>query len=296
MPEDQGKDKVDKLDEGFLFAISLTNILFVMIQSFLSGVSFLLYSLPLLVMGVLLPFYFGYWKGALENSAIMRVKGWVYLYFGTVGYIVYLICFNAEKILPAPAPKAGMIFIAFFSYFSGKFIYDRILNYIFKICNKEVSPLDMKLLASSVYGALSLLPSFLFLSGSLNSRACQGTINPTVCLLITYLIIPLFLFLLWLYIELNSQKLLRKYGKPYRIIVPRKEFLERHEKLFIALALLSTLLAQTFLLLLTVMSFISLPEEFSRAALLIAVIIAAISCFLEAIVAFVGEEKIIFEE
>ena len=192
MPEDQGKDKVDKLDEGFLFAISLTNILFVMIQSFLSGVSFLLYSLPLLVMGVLLPFYFGYWKGALEDSAIMRVKGWVYLYFGTVGYIVYLIYFNAEKILPAPAPKAGAIFIAVFSYFSGKFIYDRILNYIFKICNKEVSPLDMKLLASSVDGAPWLLFSFLLLSGSLNSRACQGTINPTVCLLITYLIFPLF--------------------------------------------------------------------------------------------------------
>ncbi|RSN78389.1 hypothetical protein [Candidatus Methanodesulfokora washburnensis] len=58
MPKGSGKSKVDKLDEGFLFLISLSTIVFTMVQAFFGGFNLILYSIPLLIVGVIMPFYY----------------------------------------------------------------------------------------------------------------------------------------------------------------------------------------------------------------------------------------------
>jgi membrane-bound ClpP family serine protease len=116
MPKGSGKSKVDKLDEGFLFLISLSTIVFTMVQAFFGGFNLILYSIPLLIVGVIMPFYYGYWKGALEDSAIMRTRGWIYLYTGTIGYVVAVIYLNVWGSQNPVVRAGGMILLLLFRH------------------------------------------------------------------------------------------------------------------------------------------------------------------------------------
>jgi hypothetical protein len=85
--------KLEKLDNAFLFIISLVGLLFTIVQVYREGVNGLIEISPLLVLGVALPFYVGYIRGAIEygDSLTERVRGWVYLTVGvnaTLGFFL----------------------------------------------------------------------------------------------------------------------------------------------------------------------------------------------------------------
>lgn len=86
------KEKLDKLDNAFLFIISVLGLLVTIIQTYLSGTQGLIEALPLLVLGIPIPFYIGYIRGAIsisqdDKQIVERLRGWGYLVVGIGGYL-----------------------------------------------------------------------------------------------------------------------------------------------------------------------------------------------------------------
>lgn len=88
---DARKQKLDKLDDAFLFIIGVLGLLVTIIQSYLSGTLGLIEAFPLLILGIPIPFYIGYIRGAIsisqpEKQIVERIRGWAYLLVGIGGY------------------------------------------------------------------------------------------------------------------------------------------------------------------------------------------------------------------
>ncbi|TDA41836.1 MAG: hypothetical protein DSO07_02470 [Thermoproteota archaeon] len=292
MSDSSGKTKADKLDESLLFLISLTSIIFTIIQAFSGGLRFLLYSIPLLIFGVIMPFYYGYWRGALEDSAIMRVRGWIYLFFGTIGYIFAVIYLSVWESLFPVARAGSMVLFLLSGYLSGTLIRLKILKRIFKLCDKkEVSLIDEEITRSTMNTVLFLLLSLLWcVTSFLNSEACRSSPDPIVCFLFTFLILPSFFLLLGIFYELHSQRMLKNYGKPYRIIVPEKELLEKHGRFIIALRFVLDFLLVFSILLAIIISLLEWKEY-----LFYAVAFLILAAGLSALKQFLFRRKIVFE-
>jgi hypothetical protein len=81
------RSRLESLDDAFLFAIGSTNIVLVFFQIVLRGLDAALLSMPLLVVGLLVPFYIGYLRGAIVvNNVLERIRGWIYFTAGTSVY------------------------------------------------------------------------------------------------------------------------------------------------------------------------------------------------------------------
>jgi hypothetical protein len=78
----------DKLDEAFLFSISIVTVLIAIVQAYQTPLTVisLLEITPFLILGVILPFFVGYIRGAINNSKIERLRGWTYLMVGVTAY------------------------------------------------------------------------------------------------------------------------------------------------------------------------------------------------------------------
>jgi hypothetical protein len=82
--------KLEKLDNAFLFAIGLVGLLFTIVQTLKNGKIGLIEISPLLILGIVVPFYVGYVRGAIEyNSTIERIRGWVYFAIGVISYFAF---------------------------------------------------------------------------------------------------------------------------------------------------------------------------------------------------------------
>jgi hypothetical protein len=226
------KSRVDKLDEAFLFLISLTSIIFMVIQAFSGGVTLVLYSIPLLIFGVGVPFYYGYWRGALKDSPIMRVRGWIYLSFGAVGYVTFVIFFNATISGSITVFVTGLVSYALYLYLFKRFRF-KILYCIFEICNKEVSLFDAEIVRDTAIAAFFLLIPLI---------SCIILVLNLEYLFSHPVFMVFFLFLL-LFLppgvlgELNSWKILKNYERLCCESV-HWEFLERHRRFTMMLFLL----------------------------------------------------------
>jgi hypothetical protein len=282
MSESLGKSRVDKLDEAFLFLISLTSVIFMMVQAFSGGITFVLYSMPLLVVGVVVPFYYGYWRGALEDSAIMRARGWAFLLSGVFGYITTVILYNIGELGPVVLAGSSVLFF-FLLWPLFYLLMDRILNRIFELCNKEISLLDERIAISTMTTGFSLA---IFL--------CSQTILfyeilPHISISIGSLVF-LFLmcyFFLGILFELDSRKMLRNYGKPYHVVVP--ELLKKHRFIRILNSLI-LYLSPLFILILVISMLIKWAE-----LLLCSFVLLLLSGVLYALLYLFGE-KIAFEQ
>jgi hypothetical protein len=158
------KDKLDKLDEAFLFLISLTSIIFALLQVVLTPPTFIVFTFILLVIGVLLPFYYGFWRGALEDDPLLRSIGWIYLFLGIASYItatvisllikIFSVAFNATTLRVYGITLSGieleefMILLVMSSFieifkFILKFIIQpairKVIDLIFKFSNESPS-------------------------------------------------------------------------------------------------------------------------------------------------------------
>ena len=69
---DQRKARIDEL---LLFLSSGLGILFSMIQASVGGVSSVILFVPLLLLGLALPIYVGYLKGAVQDRYMERIRG-----------------------------------------------------------------------------------------------------------------------------------------------------------------------------------------------------------------------------
>jgi len=238
MPESSGKSRVDKLDEAFLFLISLTSVIFMIIQAFFGGITFVLYSIPLLVVGVVIPLYYGYWRGALEDSAIMRARGWAFLLSGVFGYIATVILYNITEL--GPVIWAGSLVLFFFLLWpSSCLLMDRILDRIFEVCNKEISLLDERIATSTMTTGLYLAMFLCFhaiLFYEILPHVAIYSINFPVFLFLMCSFYFLFFFQGILF-ELDSRKMLKNYEKPYHVVIP--ELLKKHRFIRILSSLMS---------------------------------------------------------
>jgi hypothetical protein len=79
--------KVDRLDNAFLFVLSSVGLLISFIQVRQESLSGLVEAIPFLLLGIILPFYVGYLRGAIEKDSLgERIRGWIYLIIGTISY------------------------------------------------------------------------------------------------------------------------------------------------------------------------------------------------------------------
>ncbi len=80
MDEDHRRDK---LDDALLFVMGSLGILFGLIQVFVDFSTLLQFIAPVGLLGWILPFYFGYVRGAVKDSMVDRYRGWIFLVVGT---------------------------------------------------------------------------------------------------------------------------------------------------------------------------------------------------------------------
>src|SRR5438046_747804 len=86
------KMRVGKLDSALLFLSSTIGIIFAVIRVITPSDVSILFSIPLVLFGVISPFYYGYVKGAIvHNSAIDRVRGWIFFLIGLGSYLYNLV-------------------------------------------------------------------------------------------------------------------------------------------------------------------------------------------------------------
>jgi len=84
--------KADRIDNAFLFALSSIGLLISFIQIRQENLSGLIEAIPFLLLGIALPFYVGYMRGAIEKDSIgERIRGWIYLVIGTMSYFAFFI-------------------------------------------------------------------------------------------------------------------------------------------------------------------------------------------------------------
>lgn len=136
------KRKMDQLDNLLLFATSLVGYIFVVTQLFFRNTAITLFFLPLLVLGVVIPVWKGYIRGALRNSMQDRIMGWTYLIFGLGIYFWFTISFGLADFSRKLSdllfyPVSGILLIILF-YLGRHFSFFVSKKYKYQITNKDL--------------------------------------------------------------------------------------------------------------------------------------------------------------
>ncbi len=93
------KLRLGKVDAALLFLASSVGTIFAVIRAVVSGAGGLWYVAPLLLLGVVLPLYFGYWRGGVvRSSAIDRYRGWIFFWVGLGFYALNGLLVGLEKV------------------------------------------------------------------------------------------------------------------------------------------------------------------------------------------------------
>src|SRR5438093_13254620 len=81
------KLRIGKLDSALLFLSSTVGLMFAVIRTTINPAASIVTAFPLIFLGVLLPFYYGYVKGALiRSSTVDRYRGWIFFLVGLGAY------------------------------------------------------------------------------------------------------------------------------------------------------------------------------------------------------------------
>ena len=92
------KLRLGKVDAALLFLASSVGTIFAVIRAVVSGAGGLWYVAPLLL-GVVLPLYFGYWRGGVvRSSATDRYRGWIFFWVGLGFYALNGLLVGLEKV------------------------------------------------------------------------------------------------------------------------------------------------------------------------------------------------------
>jgi len=107
--------RIERLDEFFLFITSVFGLFFSLLYALLGYQEIVYGFFPLLIIGLVIPVYIGYVRGAiLLDTLEERVRGWIYFLHGVVFYVTSSVLFGVNKIL--------VIWNVEFELFSGFFL------------------------------------------------------------------------------------------------------------------------------------------------------------------------------
>jgi hypothetical protein len=150
MSEDLGeyidrKMRIGKMDSFLLYLTSLFGFLYSLSQFFFSTAEDVIWFIPLLIPGMILPIYFGYCRGALKDSAEDRIRGWLYLAIGTPFYALQLLNLFIEKQIKQYVPiniakVVPFLLMLLMGFLTGRFasIFEQKLGgFIFYLCERE---------------------------------------------------------------------------------------------------------------------------------------------------------------
>lgn len=87
------KLRVGKLDSALLFLSSTVGLMFAVIRAAIDPATAIGTAIPLIILGVVLPFYYGYVRGALVRlSTADRYRGWIFFLvgLGAYGYNIFV--------------------------------------------------------------------------------------------------------------------------------------------------------------------------------------------------------------
>jgi hypothetical protein len=86
------KQYFERLDNAFLFALSFVGLIVSFIQVTMRDLSLVVESIPFIAVGIFLPFYVGYLRGAIEIDTLNeRMRGWIYFVIGIGSYFAFFI-------------------------------------------------------------------------------------------------------------------------------------------------------------------------------------------------------------
>jgi hypothetical protein len=93
---------VGKLDSALLFLLSTVGIIFAVIRAVINPSASIVTAIPLVVLGIMLPFYYGYVRGALvRSSTVDRYRGWIFFLVGLGAYGYSYAVTWVNEVLPA---------------------------------------------------------------------------------------------------------------------------------------------------------------------------------------------------
>jgi len=92
---------MERLDEFFLFITSVLGLFFSWLYTLLGYREIVYGFLPLLIIGVVIPIYIGYVRGAiLLDTLEERVRGWIYFLYGVTFYLSLCALLAVNKLFP----------------------------------------------------------------------------------------------------------------------------------------------------------------------------------------------------
>ena len=85
----------DKQDDALLFLMGSVGIVFGLIQVYAGFSKLLQFIVPVALLGWVLPFYYGFIRGAIGDSIADRYRGWLFL---VIGLTLYAIVVGEEQL------------------------------------------------------------------------------------------------------------------------------------------------------------------------------------------------------
>lgn len=160
----------EKLDDLFLFSLSSVSWFFVIIQYMISSVAFL-FLLPLITLGIIIPLYVGFFRGALRNSNIYRIKGWIHFFVGLGMYFIFTVTVALSFWLNLKDMQIlFVIYLLAFGVFlvAERLMLHKIQNY-YRCKEKEIQAMRKRVESFSFFGSIIIF----YLSFSLGFELWQ---------------------------------------------------------------------------------------------------------------------------
>jgi len=137
------KLRVGKLDSALLFLSSTVGLIFAVIRAAINPSASIVTAIPLIVLGIVLPFYYGYVRGALvRSSTVDRIRGWVFFLvgLGAYGYSITIEWMN--EVLPAYVGRGAYLVdvpVAVVAVLAAFLIGRRFHGFMFKVLSESPS-------------------------------------------------------------------------------------------------------------------------------------------------------------
>lgn len=154
------KQRMDKLDNLLLFALSSTGLIFVIVQYLVGEIAILLF-LPLIILGMIIPLKVGYFGGALQNSVENRLRGWLHFFAGVGIYVLFTVMmtllfrFNVNDLFVILA--FSILSLVIFWLISKPFVIKIANWYGYRIARKDVHIIFMSTLGAIICVESSVL-------------------------------------------------------------------------------------------------------------------------------------------
>jgi hypothetical protein len=168
---------VGKLDSALLFLSSTVGIIFAVIRAAINPSASVVTAIPLIVLGIVLPFYYGYVRGALvRSSTVDRYRGWIFFLvgLGAYGYSITVAWMN--EVLPAYVGRGAYLTnvpVAVAAVLPAYVIARRFHKFILKVLGDQGS----KVIARA---ALLTTMSAILLAGVGSNVATMQNFNPSI--------------------------------------------------------------------------------------------------------------------